>query len=157
MTPEKRKILTLSGVFFLIFGALGFYSFLTGKFQLCIFRIFTGLPCPGCGLTRSFLLLLQGDMGNSFRLHPLLLPVLFTLLTAFSSTILSGKGKGKKNILLSFLKFLHDSKYFYLTIFLLLILQFIVRMLLFFPGGTEVMNYEKHSVIYLIYSFFTQN
>lgn len=35
-----------------------------------------GLPCPGCGLTRSGLLLLTGNFAESFRMHPLLIPLL---------------------------------------------------------------------------------
>jgi hypothetical protein len=153
MTPGKRDFCAFSGVFFLIFAALGVYCLLTGKFQLCVFRIFTGFPCPGCGLTRSFLALLQGDMAKSFQYHPFLLPVLFTFLTALSA-FLSGKKIIKKNIFTSFFQFFHTGKYFYLTVFILLFLLFIARMILFFPDDTRVMYYEKHSLFYMIYSFF---
>jgi hypothetical protein len=42
----------------------------------CGFHAVTGLPCPGCGLTRSVLALLHGHVGESLRLHPMG-PVLF--------------------------------------------------------------------------------
>ena len=32
---------------------------------LCPFRALTGLPCPGCGLTRSWVYLMHGDIGAS--------------------------------------------------------------------------------------------
>ena len=35
----------------------------------CPFLHLTGLPCPGCGLTRAIMLLLQGDVNASFRFH----------------------------------------------------------------------------------------
>jgi len=35
----------------------------------CPFFIVTGLPCPGCGLTRACLLLLQGDVHAALRFH----------------------------------------------------------------------------------------
>lgn len=44
--------------------------------MVCPMRIFIGLPCPGCGLTRAFILLLKGDIAGSIRMHPLLLPVM---------------------------------------------------------------------------------
>ena len=37
----------------------------------CPFRTLTGLPCPICGITRSVLLALRGDISASFRTHPL--------------------------------------------------------------------------------------
>lgn len=37
----------------------------------CIFRATCGLPCPGCGLTRSVLAILHGDWQLSLRMHPL--------------------------------------------------------------------------------------
>lgn len=38
---------------------------------LCPFRLLTGLPCPGCGLTRSLVCLLHGDLATSVAFHPL--------------------------------------------------------------------------------------
>lgn len=35
----------------------------------CPFFKVTGLPCPGCGLTRACLLLLQGDVHAALRFH----------------------------------------------------------------------------------------
>lgn len=37
----------------------------------CLFYRFTGIPCPGCGLTRSIAHLAHGDFALSWRLHPL--------------------------------------------------------------------------------------
>jgi hypothetical protein len=34
-------------------------------------RSLFGASCPGCGLTRSFILLAQGDFAASFRMHHL--------------------------------------------------------------------------------------
>ncbi len=38
---------------------------------VCAFRDVTGIPCPGCGLTRSWVAMLHGDLAWSLRFHPL--------------------------------------------------------------------------------------
>jgi len=42
----------------------------------CLFRSAFGLPCPGCGLTRSIVALWRGDLLLSLRYHPLGLPAM---------------------------------------------------------------------------------
>ncbi|MCK8615754.1 DUF2752 domain-containing protein [Gordonia sp. C13] len=36
---------------------------------ICPFAFMTGLPCPGCGLTRSWVAFMHGDIGASFRFN----------------------------------------------------------------------------------------
>jgi hypothetical protein len=38
--------------------------------ELCYFRSMSGLPCPGCGLTRSGAHLLRGHLAQSIGYHP---------------------------------------------------------------------------------------
>jgi len=38
--------------------------------MLCAFRRATGLPCPGCGLSRSWMLTAHGDLGGAIARHP---------------------------------------------------------------------------------------
>lgn len=44
--------------------------------SLCPFHNLTGLPCPGCGLTRSFVCCAHGQITAAFAYHPLG-PILF--------------------------------------------------------------------------------
>lgn len=37
----------------------------------CVFQGLTGLPCPACGSTRSFVHLSQGDVLSAFSMNPL--------------------------------------------------------------------------------------
>lgn len=37
---------------------------------LCPFRLATGLDCPACGLTRSWVYTAHGHFGEAFTLHP---------------------------------------------------------------------------------------
>lgn len=41
----------------------------------CSFREMTGIDCPGCGLQRSLLALLKGDLAESILQFPALLPL----------------------------------------------------------------------------------
>ncbi|MDF2438963.1 MAG: hypothetical protein K0Q95_3339 [Bacteroidota bacterium] len=41
----------------------------------CPFKTVTGFDCPGCGMQRSFIALLQGNIVESFYLYPALLPL----------------------------------------------------------------------------------
>ena len=46
---------------------------------VCLFRAISGLPCPGCGLTRGLSSLVQGHPAAAFDYHPfafLVLPLL---------------------------------------------------------------------------------
>lgn len=40
-------------------------------FVLCPFRAVTGLPCPGCGMTRAFCSIGHGDFAGAFGFNPL--------------------------------------------------------------------------------------
>lgn len=40
----------------------------------CPFRFITGLPCPGCGMTRALLALLKGHLAESIACNWMLIP-----------------------------------------------------------------------------------
>ncbi|GMK40290.1 hypothetical protein PCCS19_33460 [Paenibacillus sp. CCS19] len=44
---------------------------LTGIGIPCVFHLVTGLYCPGCGITRTTLSLLHGQLAQAFRYNPL--------------------------------------------------------------------------------------
>lgn len=49
---------------------------------LCFVRRIIGLPCPGCGMTRAFCALSQGNPGEALRLNLLAFPLLLLLTVA---------------------------------------------------------------------------
>lgn len=53
--------------------AYGLFVKITGLAIPCIFHLITGWKCPGCGVTRMCVALLQMDMKGAFYWHPMLL------------------------------------------------------------------------------------
>ena len=53
-----------------------FLGWLEGIQTTCLFLKYVGYECPGCGLQRSFLALLRGDIGESLKLYPALIPMI---------------------------------------------------------------------------------
>lgn len=49
--------------------------------QLCLFHRFTGLLCPGCGMTRGMISFFSYDLEKAFYFHPLA-PLLGALIVA---------------------------------------------------------------------------
>lgn len=61
----------------------------------CLFRTFTGLDCPGCGMTRAFYCLLHFNFAGAFRYNPfsfLLAPLLALFWTNGLIYFLRGRG-----------------------------------------------------------------
>ncbi len=52
-------------------------QWLESHLEPCMYNKFLGVECPGCGLQRSFIELLKGNIAESFQLFPALIPVLF--------------------------------------------------------------------------------
>lgn len=70
-------LLAIAASFVLPFDGFGF--------DVCAVHRMTGLPCPGCGLTRAFISLAHGDLVTALGSNPfsVLLFPLFVLLSAF--------------------------------------------------------------------------
>ena len=62
---------------------------------LCAFHLVTGLPCPGCGLGRSFVALAHGDFGGAFAFHPFG-PLAFAACVAIVATLLLNQATGRR-------------------------------------------------------------
>jgi hypothetical protein len=48
---------------------------LESKQSLCPFKLLTGFPCPGCGITKSFVALYEGHLLESLSYHIFGLPI----------------------------------------------------------------------------------
>lgn len=73
-TKEKRKIygiigalLTLMIPFFLMF--FNSDNHLETDQSLCPFKMVSGFPCPGCGITKSLVYFYHGDLYKSLSYH----------------------------------------------------------------------------------------
>jgi hypothetical protein len=66
----KTIILTiLGGYTWLMFSIL--YTGNRLLFTGCLIKLITGIPCPSCGITRSIILLINGDFFEALALNPL--------------------------------------------------------------------------------------
>ncbi len=80
---------------FLVAAAGGFWLLRTfdpnaagSLFPPCLFRTFTGLYCPGCGITRMLHALAHGDVVRAFEMNAMVLAMLpaLALLVANEAT-----------------------------------------------------------------------
>lgn len=72
-----------------ILGAVLYYRFdpESGFFPQCLFKVTTGLDCPGCGSQRALHALLRGDIGEAWGYNALFvaeLPVIAVLLVLWT-------------------------------------------------------------------------
>ncbi len=88
--PEKLLYCTIgiilcsiiaSGALF-YFAKIDLISYLPG-IHICPFHAFTGSPCPGCGMSRAFLLLGQFKIRAALEMNHLSVPLLFLMLLYF--------------------------------------------------------------------------
>lgn len=53
---------------------------LSNHLLTCPMKASTGIDCPGCGMQRAFIKLLEGDLQGSLQMNPSALPILFMLI-----------------------------------------------------------------------------
>ena len=81
------RALVLLGVFAC---ALGMWFLKKG----CIIKSITGIPCPSCGMTSAFFAFINGNVKESFELHPMLLSIpVLAIMFMFYDKIFDGKFK----------------------------------------------------------------
>ena len=62
------------------------------RFAICALRRLTGLPCPGCGMTRAFAHLAKGEWSAAVHDHPLAPLLAVELLLAWAAWGLAAAG-----------------------------------------------------------------
>ncbi len=57
-------------------------------FPICFSAYFTGVPCPGCGLTRSLSCAIRADFASSIAYHPFGIPILAASFAVAAASLL---------------------------------------------------------------------
>ena len=97
----------------------------------CPMVIFTGLPCPGCGLTRSVCYLFTGHLQQSFYINPMGIPIVCLIIYfLWNRYIIGRKAKGMMYLIAAAVAFL--------------VLLYVWRMVLFFPERVPYVYTEKN-------------
>src|SRR6266498_299329 len=70
--PSKRlAVFGVAGLLAVFLASALFRPPAGDYFTVCGFKNFTGLPCPGCGLTHSFCALGKGEINEAFGFNAL--------------------------------------------------------------------------------------
>lgn len=80
LSPMKATLLLFCLV--LLSEGTAFVHWLEHHLLTCPFKHLTGLDCPGCGVQRSVIALLKGDLMASFKLYPATIPLIGLLVFA---------------------------------------------------------------------------
>ncbi len=105
------------------------------EYTNCLFKMVTGFPCPGCGLTRAFLSILHFDFKASFFYNPSWPVVILIVLVIFFSPTKLGKT-------------LMHSKIFWAFSIGIIFGLYIYRMINIFPNYP--LNYEPRNLINIL-------
>ena len=98
-------------------------------YTICPLVLFTGYPCPGCGMTRAMFCLLQFDFAGAWKMHPFIYPIgLLFLMFCINRYILNGK-------------YMKVVKIFMIIIAAGMAIFYIYRMFTMFPDVTPVTYY----------------
>ncbi len=97
----------------------------------------TGLPCPGCGLTRAGFALLRLDLAGAYRIHPFIYPIAGYIAVFGWNRYIMGRRMGKK------------LKAGLTVLMVLVILFYGWRMWMYFPGEPPMSYYERNLLRFL--------
>ena len=105
----------------LIFGTLFVYLAITNIFSFkCIFKDLFGIRCPGCGLTRSFISILNFDFISAIKYNVLGIPIFISfILISFFMVIDIFKNSDKT---LKFINKILQTKYIELLILIVVVM-----------------------------------
>lgn len=108
----------------------------------CPMVIVTGLPCPGCGMTRSLLFLATGRVGQSLWIHPMGVPIAVLIFYfLWNRYVLGRNAKGMKVLVIAAI--------------VLLVILYIWRMRLYFPDRIPYV-YEEDNILAKTLPFYEQ-
>lgn len=130
---NRKKTRLWITVFFVLLFCLLIFS---GNFR-CYTKLITGIPCPGCGMTRAYSSLFHLQIKEAFFYHPLfLLPPVVLLL-----------------LLLQKKKLFTTPRWLWGIILIVFLGVYAIRMYLYFPD-TAPMTYEPNAVLPRLALFF---
>jgi hypothetical protein len=92
VTPARRTLL-LAPAAVLLLAALLPVGW-TSPLPLCAVKALTGVDCPGCGMTRAFLLIAHGQLHDANYVHPVGIPA-FLIVAAMALTGLVRAVRGR--------------------------------------------------------------
>lgn len=108
----------------------------------CPMVIVTGLPCPGCGMTRSLFFLATGRVGQSLWIHPMGVPIAaLVFYFLWNRYVLGRNAKGMKVLVI--------------VAIVLLVILYIWRMRLYFPDRIPYI-YEEDNILAKTLPFYEQ-
>ena len=91
-------------------------TWLENNLLACPYKKYFGLDCFGCGMQRSFVELLKGNLVESFYLYPALIPMIFMFLLLVVHLIFKFKNGGTW------------LKYTFLIVVVIVVLNFITKL-----------------------------
>lgn len=86
----------------------------------CFFKSHFGIDCPGCGMQRSFISLLKGNVMESFQYHLALIPFIITIVLLIIQLKIKHQNGGKWVM------------WAFIATSVITIVQFIIKQILFF-------------------------
>lgn len=136
LTKDELKEILRMSPFFALYAVI---AWLICR-STCIFKVIFGLPCPGCGLSRSFGAVFRLDFAEALRWHPLFGVIPLVLIAFVIKRLIYGR-----NIVKWFTAFL-----FGVTV--LFIAVFFTRAIVYFPH-TEPFTINRYSFTFRIIDF----
>jgi len=96
MKQRIIKVIILDSAIAMVLGILVFVKYKFGIGIPCALNLVTGISCPGCGNTRSFIALLHGDIYQAIRYNALFLllaPFFLVYFTIKTKSYIIGRKK----------------------------------------------------------------
>lgn len=108
--------------------------------SFCPVVAFTGFPCPGCGCIRAMKLCLTGHFVKAWQMNPcFFLWAVFAVYLFIWRYIIGQKPKGGRTILI--------------VICCFMLLFYLIRMVLYFPGRAPYLFQEDNILNHWIYGY----